>query len=195
MMHQVVSAWMRLVALFSRRRIARDVDAEIAFHVAMRREQLERDGTPPADADRLARRQFGNVTRLREDTREMWTFPSLESVVQDVRFALRMLRRNRGFTAVAILTLALGIGANTAIFSVIDHVLLSPLAFEEPDRIVSLWTVPTGDPTRRSQVSVPDFRDWVSQSTSFEAVGVPEPKRQSDRTRYAGAHSLCRCLP
>ena len=93
------------------------------------------------------------------------------TLLQDLRYGIRTLRKSPGFTGAVVLSLALGIGANTAIFSVIDHVLLSPLDFEEPDRMVMLWTVPTGDPSIRSQVSVPDFRDWVSESTSFESVG------------------------
>ncbi len=85
MVHHLVSAWQRLVALVRRRRIADEIDDEITFHVAMRRQELERGGVPPAEADRRARRQFGNVTRLREDTQETWTFPAFESLVQDVR--------------------------------------------------------------------------------------------------------------
>ena len=76
-----------------RGRIEREIDEEMRFHMAMRRDQLERDGTPPADARRLARRQFGNVTLLREDTRDMWTFPSFESLLQDTKYALRTLRK------------------------------------------------------------------------------------------------------
>ncbi len=94
------------------------------------------------------------------------------TLLQDLRYGIRTLLKSPGFTAAVVLSLALGIGANTAIFSVIDHVLLSPLAFEQPDRMVMLWTVPTGDPSVRSQVSVPDFRDWLAESTSFEAVGA-----------------------
>ncbi len=94
------------------------------------------------------------------------------TLLQDLRYGIRTLLKSPGFTAAVVLSLALGIGANTAIFSVIDHVLLSPLAFDQPDRMVLLWTVPTGDPSVRSQVSVPDFRDWVAESTSFEAVGA-----------------------
>ena len=93
------------------------------------------------------------------------------TLLQDLRYGIRTLRKSPGFTGAVVLSLALGIGANTAIFSVIDHVLLSPLDFEEPDRMVMLWTVPIRNPSIRSQVSVPDFRDWASESTSFESVG------------------------
>jgi len=94
------------------------------------------------------------------------------TLLQDLRYGIRTLSKSPGFTVAVVLSLALGIGANTAIFSVIDHVLLSPLTFDDPDRMVALWTVPTGDPSVQSQVSVPDFRDWVSESASFEAVGA-----------------------
>ncbi len=129
MMHHLVSVWQRLVALARRRRIADEIDDEIAFHVAMRRDELERGGVPPAEADRRARRQFGNVTRLREDTQETWTFPAFESLVRDVRIGVRTLRRHPGFAVSVILTLAVGIGANVAVFSVVHAVLLRPFSY------------------------------------------------------------------
>jgi hypothetical protein len=93
----------------------------------------------PEEAHYAAKRKFGNVTRVKEDTREVWSFVWLEQPVEDIRFGLRMLRNSPGFTAVAVLTLALGIGANTYIFSMVDALLLHPLEFSNADRIVALW--------------------------------------------------------
>src|SRR5258708_7839947 len=121
--HDVIGVWRRLAAFFSRRRRDRDVRDELAFHLEMRQADLERSGATTTAARTLARRQFGNVTSYQEQTTQMWTFPSLESLLQDSRYALRSLVRTPAFSVVAILVLAIGIGANTAMFSLVDAML------------------------------------------------------------------------
>jgi putative ABC transport system permease protein len=114
----------RVITLFRRRRLEREIDDELAFHLAMRQEEQG------------AHRQFGNVLRVKEQTRDAWALVRLEGVAQDVRFALRSLRRSPGFAAVAVTVLAVGIGGTVAIFSIVNAVLLRPLPFKDSDRVV-----------------------------------------------------------
>ena len=170
--HAVLGTWHRLVSLLRRHRIADEVDDEVRFHMEMQREQLERGGMSPTKAARAARRQFGNVTRLREETRAVWTFPSAESVVQDLTFALRTLRRAPGFSVVAVLVLAIAIGANAAIFSLVDAVLVRGVPYPESERLVLLIGTVERTAIERRGNSYPDFLDWRTQATSFDDMAA-----------------------
>jgi predicted permease len=131
---------LRIKTLLRRRRLDRDLEEELGFHLAMRQERYEASGQTSEDAAMAARRRFGNVTGLKEACREAWTFSWLENLAQDVRYGLRQLRRSPGFAAVAVITLALGIGANTAIFSVLNALALRPLAVPAPSHLVEFYT-------------------------------------------------------
>jgi predicted permease len=124
--------WLRIKALVYRRRLDRDLEEELAFHLAMRAQKY---GDDPA-ANAAARRQFGNPTRIRERCRELWTFAALETLWQDLRYAVRTLAKAPAFSIVAVLSLALGIGANTALFSLMDVMLLRALPVKNPQELV-----------------------------------------------------------
>ena len=125
---------------------------------------------PPEEARYAALRKFGSVALAREDARAVWTPVWLEQLSQDARYCLRMLRRNPGFAAVAVLTLALGIGMTTAVFSVFNAVLLRPLAYPNPDRLIFISTSGGSLPLDAELVLSMDFLDWQEQATSFERL-------------------------
>ncbi|HEX8140433.1 MAG TPA: ABC transporter permease [Pyrinomonadaceae bacterium] len=160
--------------LFRLERIDRDIEEEIRFHLEMRALDNMAVGMTEEEAMRDARRRFGRVGRIKELCRELRGIGFMETLLQDLRYGTRVLRKNPGFTLVAVLTLALGIGANTAIFSIVNAVILRPLPFKEPDRIMYLQG---SNPQRQLQqfpVSPPDFLDWKSQSRSFSEMAAFE---------------------
>jgi len=162
----------RLNALFRREALDRELDDEFAFHLAMRAEQKREYGSPSEEARYAARRQFGNYTQAKERTRAMWTFAPLESLWQDLRYAARLLRTNPAFTAVAVLTLAVGIGANSAVFSVVYAVLLKALPYPQEQRLVMIWETKINEGRDHNVVGPSNFLYWRQHSTSFEQMAA-----------------------
>ena len=147
--------------------IEREMQEEMRFHLEMEAAELARLGNE--DAWRAARRRFGGVARYQDDARDARGGRWLEELRQDARYALRVLGRGRGFAAVSVLTLALGVGANTAIFSVVRGVLLRQLPYADAERLVAIASVIRGSATA---VSPPDFLDWRAQGKSFSAIAA-----------------------
>jgi putative ABC transport system permease protein len=154
--------------LFSRRRLYSDLSEEIQEHLEEKIEELVASGLSREEATTAARREFGNVTLIKERSREVWQWPSIENFFMDVRYGLRMLAKNRGFTAVAVLTLALGIGATTAMFSIVDGAFLKPLPVSDPGQFVSIWMQAAQG--ANSEVSFPDYLDLRAQCSSLSGV-------------------------
>ncbi|HEV2206282.1 MAG TPA: ABC transporter permease [Candidatus Acidoferrales bacterium] len=157
-------------ALFHRSRFEHDMDDELRAHIRDRASDLERSGIPRAEAERRARLDFGGYQKFKEEVRESAGTHFVDSLAQDVRFALRMLRKSPGFAAIAVLTLALGIGANTAMFSVVNTSLLRPLPFSNPAQLVDIWARSSVFDFPNLGLSLADIADLRSQSTAFSAI-------------------------
>ena len=155
--------------LFNKEKVDQELTEEIRAHLDLLTETRIQQGLTPEDARRAALVELGGVEQLKESVREVRHGRLLEDLAQDARYALRSLRKHPGFTFVAVLTLALGIGANTAIFSVINAVLLRPLPYENADRLVILTETLSERPIG---VSYPNFVDWRNQSTAFENIAA-----------------------
>ena len=160
----------RTLACFRIRELDRDLDHELEAHVAMLAEDNIRHGMTQEQARRTARLKVGGFTQIREAHREIRGLPLFETFLRDVQYALRTLRKSSGFSTVTVLTIAIGIGANAAIFSVIHAVLLKSLPYPDADRLVILneYNQRAGSRT----VSWPDFQDWRQQTHAFEQIAA-----------------------
>jgi len=166
----VSQLWRRLLSLLRRGRHEREMEEEMRFHLEMQIEQNLASGMAAEEARNAARRQFGNQTWLKEVSREMWSLNSIETLIQDLRYGVRTLMKSPGFALVAVLTLALGIGANTAIFSLVNATLLRRLPFKDPDQLVVVWG--TAPQSSRRSLSEPNFLDYQKQNRTFGEIAA-----------------------
>ena len=152
----------KLKGLFGKRNQDREFDDEMGTHLRLLTERYIRQGMTPCDADSAARRQFGNTALLREDRREMQTIRSIETLWRDVRYGARQFRLNPLFTTIAVLSLALGIGANTAVFTLLDQLVLRLLPVQEPGRLVMIWSTGPhfGNSNGQRSASYPMYQDF-----------------------------------
>jgi predicted permease len=155
-----------------RERLERDLDRELRYHLDRRVEDLIEDGLSEAEARRQASLEFGGVPQVREEVRDTWIWRWLDTLVRDVRYAMRSLTRSWGFTLGASAVLALAIGANTAIFSVVNTILLQPLAYPDAGRLMSIETLSTNTGRASQDVSGPDFLDWQARNDVFEKMAA-----------------------
>ena len=166
--------------LFSRRRRYDDLSVSIQEHLEEKVEELMEDGLSREEATRKARREFGNVTLMEERSREAWQWPTLESIWADVRYAFRRLANAPGFAATVILTLAIAIGANTAVFSVVNSVLIKPLPYPRSEALVGVWLTAPGAAGLASfseglRLSPSMYFTFAEQNRSFQSMGVWDP--------------------
>ena len=158
----------RIINAFRRGRLDRNIDAELAFHIEMRAREFERQGMTPADARREAVRRFGNPVLVRDRTRDTDLFVGLETTWLDVRYAVRALVRTPGFALAAVLTLALGIGANAAMFAVVYGILLRPLPYTAADELYLVFQ--TSESLGRTRAAPLDFLDWRERTRAFAGM-------------------------
>src|SRR5215469_8694239 len=156
------------VGMTRRRRALADLERDICDHLERETQENIERGMSPEEARAAALRKFGNVTRVMEETRAVWISVWLEQLLQDVRYGVRGLRRNPGFALVVVLTLALAIGMNTAVFSLVNAILVRPLAYPYPDRLV--WLGNYNRFFNAEMVGSPDYVDWKNQATSFKGI-------------------------
>ncbi len=162
----------RLRMLFRRPQFDADLDEEMRLHRELReQEEIER-GLSPKEAHYAAQRRFGNDLVLREESRDMWGWNWLETMISDARFALRQLRRNPGFATAAVLTLAMGIGTTTALFTVVHSVLLEALPFKDPARLVRLYEHSADDKFPYNSNAAGVFAEWKKQSHGFSDLAL-----------------------
>ncbi|HEY2466800.1 MAG TPA: ABC transporter permease [Terracidiphilus sp.] len=169
-----------LSRLLGRNRRYNDIDVSISEHIAERVDELVEEGMPRKQAEQAARREFGNVALIQQSSREQWQWPALESILADLKFTLRRLRKSPAFAITVLLTLAIGIGANTAVFSVVDGVLLKPLPYPDSNRLVALWLDAPGAAGLSNfesglRLSPSMYFTFAEHNHTFQSLGVWVP--------------------
>jgi putative ABC transport system permease protein len=172
--HWIYTVPLRLRSLFHRRQVEQELDEELRFHLERKIEESLAHGLTPEEARRVALRAMDGIEQRKEECRDMRRMNGIENLFQDLRFGLRLLAKSPGFTAVAVLTLALGIGANTAIFTVVNSVLLRPLPYPEPERMVQIMlSAPEGT---HDMMSIPRFTVCRAQTQTFQEIVAYESR-------------------
>lgn len=171
-MLQLRQFWRKVIFLVNRKRMERELQEEMRFHAQLKTEKNISRGLDAAEAHYAAQRQLGNASLQQEESRRTWGFPLLESMIQDLHYGARGLRNSPGFTTVALLTLALGIGATTAIFSIVYAVMLRPLPYKDSERLVDISTVSSMFPEFTLGQSIPNLNDIRARAKTLEMVAT-----------------------
>src|SRR5580658_1921336 len=159
----------RLRMLMHRHEFDADLEEEMRLHLELRQQEQIKSGMPSEDARAAARRRFGNLTSMKEKSHLAWGWGWFEQFARDLCHGLRMLRKSPGFTCAAVLTLALGIGANTAIFSAVYGVVIQPLPYPDSERLVAVWSTAQGN---RNEVAPADYLDWKRDNIVLQGLGA-----------------------
>ena len=162
----------RIRGTLSKRRMDEEFDQELRAHLDLLQERFIRQGMEPVEAFYAARRQFGGLAQVKQDLRDRRALPCIDLLVQDIRRAFRQLRRSKRFAASAAVTLALGIGATTAVFAALHTVILQPLPYPQPDRLMAFWSLDRRGPAQPTLLSYPDFFDFRDQNRTLSGTAV-----------------------
>jgi hypothetical protein len=173
-MRHLRELWRRLVVFVRRDQFDRDLQEEMDHHIAMPAQAHIGDGAAPTAARQAARRAFGNPLLLRERSRDAWGLTAIDALLQDIAYGWRQLRHQPGSTVVAVLTLGVGIGATTAIFGIVNAVLLRPLPFDTPDRLARVISSNVKGVGNRA--SYPDFADWHASNSPAAGARFHRPR-------------------
>ena len=173
-----------------RREFEHDLEQEIQSHLQLETDRNLEAGMPPTQARDAARKKFGPIARAKEETRQQTGFPFWQTLAQDLRFAVRLTKRTPAFTALIVLTLALGLGAATAMYSVIHAVLLAPLPFPEPDRLMVLWQSSAQEGWQKYEVAPANFYDWQRETRAFSELAAVQPFASASMTTEARAEQF-----
>ncbi|HWB95343.1 MAG TPA: ABC transporter permease, partial [Bryobacteraceae bacterium] len=171
-MRMLDKARLRLRSLFRRPHVDLELEAELRFHLDQLMEENISSGMPPEEARRAARRMIGGIAQWQEECRDMRRVTFFEDLVQDIRYTIRSLAKSPGFTGIVVATLALGIGANTAIFTIVHGVLLRPLDYPKPDQLMYLTAEAPAIGSTQSALSAPEYIEFRRMSRSFAVVGA-----------------------
>lgn len=188
-----VRSWLRAVA--RRSRMEREMDAELRFHIEAFAEDLVRRGVSREEALRRARLEFGGVERAKEECRAARGVSFFDGLMQDLRFGARMLRKSPRFAATVVLILAMGIGAATAVFSIVDAVLLRPLPYNGGERLVAVWCTELGQPGTKIFASYRDFEEFKAESNSFEGLAAITWARAGEILTWRGSPHEVLAIP
>ena len=175
MISELIKFCRRTFFYFRRGRFDEEMQEEVRFHLEMKTREKLAEGLSHQEARYAAQREFGNQTLFGERSREMWAFKSFDALIQDLRYGFRMLVKNPLFSAVAILSLALGMGANSTIFSIVDTIILRPLPYREADRLVVVWETHQPRMRNSNRTSMDNFLDWQEQNHVFQEMAQTNP--------------------
>ena len=187
--HWIYTVPLRLRSLFHRKSVEQDLNDELQFHLEEKAREFASSGLPLEEVQRKARREFGGLEQCKENCRDVRRINWIQDFLQDLHYGLRMLRKSPGFTIVAVLTLALGIGANAAIFSVVDRILFRSLPYPHSERLVAFGYIAPIEPLEF--ILAPDFAEWSKASTAFESTASYDRIQDCDITQPPAERVAC----